>query len=147
MELKGGDKLSKALADIAKKMSSAGSVSIGFMPGALYPDGETDAASVAFWNEFGTSRIPARPFFRTTIAQKNGEWAKKLGQAVTLYEYDTYKVLKFMGETVQQDVQESINTWSDPANAESTIAKKGFNSPLRDTMHMHKSVEWVVDMP
>lgn len=143
MELQGGDKLQKALADIADNLGS-GSVSTGFLSGATYPDG-TPVPAVAFWNEYGTSTIPPRPFFRTTIAEKNGEWAKKLGKAVVHYEYDTEKILDFMGQTIQQDVQASINGWQDPPNAESTVAKKGFNSPLRDTMQMMRSVDYVVE--
>lgn len=143
MELKGGDKLQKALADIAENLGS-GSVSVGFLAGATYPDG-TPVPAVAFWNEYGTSRSPARPFFRTTIAEKNGEWAKKLGKSVVHYDYDTEKILSFMGQTIQQDVQASINGWQDPPNAASTVAKKGFNSPLRDTMQMMRSVDYVVE--
>jgi len=143
MELKGGGKLEKALADIASKMQG-GSVSVGFMAGATYPDG-TSVPSVAFWDEFGTSRIPARPFFRTTIAEKSNDWAKKVGQSVKHYGYDSDKILSFMGETIQQDVQSSINGWQDPPNAASTVRQKGFDSPLRDTMQMHNSVDYLAE--
>lgn len=138
MEISGGDKLEKALADIAKKMSG-GSVRAGFLEGATYPDG-ISVAQVAFWDEFGTSKSPARPFFRTTISNNSGEWAEKVEKAVVHYDYDSKKVLNFMGEIIKEDIQTSINGWTTPANAESTIAKKGFDAPLRHTMHMHDSV-------
>lgn len=142
MELQGGDKLAKALEEIAANMT--GSVRVGFLESATYPDG-TPVAAVAFWDEFGTTTAPARPFFRTTITEKSDEWADKLGKSVKNYGYDSEKVLTFMGQTIQQDVQSSINGWQDPANAESTVAKKGFNAPLRDTMHMHDSVDYEVE--
>lgn len=141
MELQGGDKLAKALAEIAGKME--GSVRVGFMEGASYPDG-TPVAAVAFWNEFGTSKAPSRPFFRTTIGEKSGEWADKLGRAAKNYDFDGAKVLEFMGGQIQEDIQSSINGWTDPGNAESTIRQKGFNAPLRDTMQMHNSVDYEV---
>lgn len=142
MELKGGDKLTQALADIAKKMSG-GSVSVGFLENATYPDG-TPVAAVAFWNEFGTGTIPPRPFFRTTISEKSGEWADKLGRAAKQYDYDTEKVLNFMGGQIQEDIQSSITGWTTPGNAASTIRQKGFDAPLRDTNHMHDSVDYEV---
>jgi hypothetical protein len=142
MELKGGDKLAKALSEIADKMQ--GSVRVGFLEGALYPDG-TPVAAVAFWNEFGTTRIPARPFFRTTITDKSSEWADRLGKAAIRYEYDGLKTMELMGQTMAEDVQESINGWTDPANADSTIEKKGFDKPLIDTGDMLRSVDYEVE--
>ncbi|MEY4296116.1 MAG: hypothetical protein RLY82_1804, partial [Pseudomonadota bacterium] len=44
---------------IAKEMS--GTVSVGFFPGATYPDGES-VANVAAINEYGGRNTPARPF-------------------------------------------------------------------------------------
>ena len=59
--LSGGDKLAKILADIGGK--AQGSVDVGFMSGATYPDG-TSVAQVAFWNEFGHGgRLPPPPPF------------------------------------------------------------------------------------
>lgn len=141
MELQGGDKLSKALADIAGKMT--GSVLVGFLESATYPDG-TPVAAVAFWNEFGTSRIPARPFFRTTISEKSSEWARRLGDAAVHYDYDGAKALGAMGQTMAEDIQQSIVGWQDPANADSTVDQKGFNKPLIDTGVMQRSVDFEV---
>lgn len=142
MELQGGDKLAKALADIGKRMS--GEVRVGFLEGATYPDG-TPVPAVAFWNEFGTSTAPPRPFFRTTISEKSGEWAQRLGKAAAHYDYDASKTLELMGQTMAEDVQQSINGWTEPPNAESTADRKGFNAPLRDTMVMLRSVDYEVD--
>jgi len=50
--LRGGDKLKKALEDLAKKVGRGGSVSIGFFEGQEYPDG-TPIAKVASIQEFG----------------------------------------------------------------------------------------------
>lgn len=142
MELKGGDKLQQALSDIAEKMS--GAVKAGFLEGATYPDG-TPVAAVAFWNEFGTTNIPPRPFFRTVITEKSSEWADRLGKAVVYYEYDAEKSLDAIGQVIVEDIQQSIVGWTDPENAESTEKKKGFNKPLIETSHMQNSVEHEVE--
>lgn len=144
MEISGGDKIEAALLAIADRMAS-GSVEVGFLEGATYPDDGMPVAQVAFWNEFGTSRSPARPFFRTTIEEKSGEWAKTLAGAAAHYDYDSEKVFNLMGERIKEDIQTSINGWTSPRNAESTIEQKGFDAPLRDTMHMHDSVDYKVE--
>lgn len=140
MELSGGDKLEAALKEIADKMS--GSVDVGFMSGARYPtEDNLYVAQVAFWNEYGTSNSPPRPFMRTTIDNQNGEWADRLGKSAVAYDYDGEKTLKDVGNLMKEDIQQAINTWTTPANSEYTIQKKGFNSPLRETMHMLRSVD------
>ena len=65
--ISGGDKLQRALDRIAKNLSKAASVEIGFAENATYPDG-TSVALVAALNEFGTGKIPPRPFFRNMVA-------------------------------------------------------------------------------
>lgn len=143
MEISGGDKIEAALKALSEKMGN-GDVSAGFLEGATYPDG-VPVAQVAFWNEYGTSRAPARPFFRATIEEKDGEWADTAAKAAVHYDYDSTKVLNLMGERIKEDIQSSINGWTEPRNADSTIAQKGFDAPLRDTMHMHDSVDYEVN--
>lgn len=143
MEISGGDKVEKILAELADKMQ--GSLDVGFLEGATYPDDGMPVAQVAFWNEYGTSRAPARPFFRTTIEEKSDEWANRLAGAAKHYDYDASKTLGLMGETIKEDIQSSISGWTDPRNAESTIAQKGFDKPLIDTAHMLNSVDYRVN--
>jgi hypothetical protein len=139
----GGEKLQHVLAEIGSSME--GSVSVGFLGGATYPDG-TNVAQVAFWNEFGTARIPPRPFFRTMIANESPGWGVLMQKAAKHYDYSGKAVLKFMGEKITEQLQSSITGWQTPPNAPSTIAKKGFNNPLSDTNHMHDSVGCEVDI-
>lgn len=143
--LSGGDKLARKLAEMAKGME-AGSVSIGFMSNAMYQDNVTHVAQVAFWNEFGTSRIPARPFFRSMIAKESDGWPDVLGNAAKNNSYDSRGALSSMGEVIKDQLQNSIRGWTDPPNAQSTIDKKGFNKPLTDTNVMHGAVTYIVKM-
>lgn len=140
--LSGGKKISKALSAIAEKMS--GSVNVGFLDGATYPDG-TKVAQVAFWNEYGTTNTEARPFFRTMIAVESFAWGGLMAKAAKHYGYDGKMVLTFMGEKISEELQQSIAGWRYPGNKPSTIAQKGFDKPLVDTAHMQNSTGYEVN--
>jgi hypothetical protein len=139
--LSGGDSIARALSAIGQKMS--GSLTVGFMNGATYPDG-VKVAQVAFWNEFGTATAPSRPFFRKMIADESPGWGALVARAAAYYNYNGATVLNFMGEKIAEDLQQSIVGWQDPRNAPSTIAKKGFDKPLVDTGDMSRSITYEV---
>jgi hypothetical protein len=132
INFKGGDKLAEKLAEISAKLN--GSVDIGFFEGETYPSGES-VPEVAFYNEFGTSKIPARPFFRTAIEDNAEKWglviAKNLEDS-----FDSDKALKAVGQIAAEDITSSINRWTSPPNAESTKRIKDFNKPLIRTEQM-----------
>lgn len=140
--LQGADGVSKALEAIAKRMGG-GEVAVGFMEGATYPDG-TPVAAVAYWNEFGGVGRPARPFFRQMIAAESPTWAPKMAKLAKATEYDGPRVLALMGEDVKGALQQSINDFTSPALAPSTIDAKGFAKPLIDTSHMINSIAYEV---
>lgn len=129
-----------ALQSIADKLVRGGALKVGFLAGATYPvaiaSGGKKAkpalpvAQVAFWNEFGTSRAPARPFFRTTIAKESAAWGDKLSKALVYYNYDGALALRALGQSMRDDLEATIQRWDSPRNADSTIARKGFNKPL-----------------
>lgn len=121
MEIKGGDKLAKILAEIGG--NKGGFVKVGFLENATYADG-TSVAAVAFWNEFGHGgRFPAppRPFFRNMISEKSREWPKRLAGALKYYDYDTEKALGAMGDAIKGDLQESIINTTAPALSPTTL--------------------------
>ena len=140
--LRGGDALMQKLEDIAKSMGG-GQVNIGFLEGATYPDG-TPVAAVAFWNEYGNSEQPARPFFRRMIAKESATWPGKMAKLAKATNYDSDKVLALMGEDIKGALQQSINDFTTPALAQSTVNAKGFSKPLIDTSHMLNSIAYEV---
>lgn len=141
--LSGADGVMKALEEIARKMGG-GEVAVGFMEGATYPDG-TPVAAVAFWNEYGGPGRPPRPFFRQMIAKESPTWAPKMAKLAKAANYDGPKVLAMMGEDIKGALQQSINDFTTPALAESTVEAKGFAKPLIDTSHMLNSVAYEVE--
>lgn len=131
--MRGGNQFKKRLAEIAKQAKSA-KVRVGIIKSGTY-DGENgeSVAQVAFWNEYGTATSPSRPFFRNTIAAHKNEWPKQVAKKLADNNGDVHQTLNEMGEYVQGQIIQTIQNFEDPPNAASTIKKKGFNSPLRDT--------------
>ncbi len=119
-------------------------VSVGFLEGATYPDG-TSVATVAAAQEFGTDTIPPRPFFRSMVAAKQGEWGPALAVQLTKTGFDVEKSLRRAGEGIKGQLQQSILDTNSPPLAESTVKAKGFDKPLIDTGVMLRSVDYRVD--
>ena len=151
-EISGGDKLRAALDDIARNLKRGGTVKVGFLEGATYPDG-TSVPLVAALNEFGHGvkskegdyyQLP-RPFFRRMVAEKSGEWPKAIEGLLVANNYDARKVLELTGAAIAGQLRQSIVDLVDPPLAASTIARKGSSKPLVDTGHMLASVEYEVE--
>jgi len=74
VSISGGDKLAKALAEIEAKYTDAKEVRVGFLESAPNQNG-IPVASIALWQEFGTSRgTPPRPFFRPMVDREAPTW-------------------------------------------------------------------------
>lgn len=142
--IKLGEAVEAKLKEIARQYGS-GSVAIGFMEGATYPDG-TPVASVAFWNEYGhkgKAPAPPRPFFRGMIARNSAAWPLELAASLR-HTRDSKKALAFMGEQIEGELKQSITDLVSPPLAKSTIRRKGFDKPLIDTSHMINSTSYRV---
>lgn len=106
---------------------------VGIMGAKTYPGEEGVApikvATVGYMNEYGTKTAPARPFFRTAV-EKNKDVLPAMAASL-LKNNDPETALRLIGEHMVGEFSESVMTWSDPPNAQSTIDAKGFDSPLR----------------
>lgn len=144
-ELKGGDKLNNALARIAADLKKPGTLRVGFLAGATYPDGKP-VAMIAAFNEFGVPSHgqPPRPFFRNMIAKNKGGWPNLVKVALKNANYDTPKALKVVGEVLRGQLVQSIVDTNAPPLADSTKKRKGFDKPLIDSGHMMNSVDYEV---
>jgi hypothetical protein len=85
--------------------------------------------------------IPPRPFFRSMIKGKSPEWGDALANELKAQDYDVSRALDRLGEGIAGQLRQSIRDTDTPPNAPSTIAKKGFATPLIDTGDMLKSVD------
>ncbi len=119
--------LSEKLAQIADQRIVKARV--GIIDAATYPDGES-VAFVGYVNEYGTDKIPSRPFFRSAIAKNR----KKIGPMLIKFMgqgKSADEAMRLVCEHMVNELKESVITWEDPPNAASTIKQKGFNAPLR----------------
>ena len=134
--MRGGSKFRSALRNAVSK-AAGGTVRVGILETQTYPSkdgkGDVSVAQVAYWNEYGTATIPARPFFRNTIADKQDEWADNAASILQHTDGDVGMALALIGESVKDDIVETIQNFNEPENAPSTVKKKGFNKPLIDT--------------
>ena len=144
VSLSGGEKLEKALAEIAKKATNASSVAIGFLSDATYADGKS-VAMVAALNEFGHDNVPPRPFFRGMIQEKSPEWPDAVGDLLVANKFDAAKTLKATGQAIEGQLKEAITVYVGPPLAQSTIDRKGNDKQLIDSGTMYRSVDSRVD--
>ena len=143
--LSGGQNVERYFRDLAQKVRRGGTLEVGFMSSATYPDG-TSVALVAALNEFGTSRAPPRPFFRNMISQKSSGWGPAAGKLLVANNYDVRTTLALVGEGIKGQLQQSIASNTPPPNAPSTIARKRHSRTLIDTGQMLNSVTYRVVM-
>ncbi|WNT46033.1 putative RNA polymerase [Acinetobacter phage P115] len=117
-------------------------VKAGVMPGSKYPDG-TSVATVAYKNEYGFKNIPSRPFMRTTVREQKAAWVELTKKGIKAG-YTLEHTLNLVGLSMQNEIQYSIMSWTNPPNAPATIAAKGFDAPLRQSLLMHDSIKYEV---
>lgn len=109
-------------------------------------------ALVAWWNEFGTKGIPARPFLRTTL-REHGYYREHLKRAAQAALIKTVKFeggldvpLKAVGVLAASDIRKKITTGPWVPNSPNTIRRKSTTSgtkdkPLIDTGIMRQSIQ------
>ena len=129
-------------AALSKYKDMNASVRVGVLENATYPDG-TPVAMVAFWNEYGTRTSPVRAFFRTTVSENKKNWVLSVQNLMKIHN-DPKQVMGLIGIHMQEQIVQSINTWSDPPNSAYTIAKKGSSKPLIETEVLVGSISFEV---
>jgi hypothetical protein len=120
--VRGGGLLEKRLAELAKKVRNPGTLRVGFLEDAKYPDGES-VATVAATQNFGApgAGIPARPFFSNMVAQNSASWGPILAHLLEVNEWDAVKSLEAMGEVIAGELREAIINMNAPELSEVTL--------------------------
>lgn len=140
----GGDKYKAVLEKIARLKLTA---QAGIPSGATTTDGKS-IPEYAVYNEFGTSRIPGRPFMRTTANEHQNEWCETLAGALKgeILKDNAKGAMGLVGEQMKAHIQQTIQKGSFAPNAPRTVAikrKKGKvepDHPLIDTGQMIASI-------
>lgn len=118
-------------------------VDVGLMNGAVNKEGANIAEYGAF-NEFGTSKIPERPFMRPAFDKNKGKYSRMIEQATDpkTSRLAFARIVQELGLRAQEDIRQEIDNKTSPANKPSTIKKKGSAHPLIDTGAMRTSVTY-----
>jgi hypothetical protein len=110
----------------------------------VHEDAGAELTMIAAVNEFGSSdgRIPERSFLRSTLDERKRDIADRLTAAAdaALDGSPLDKEYAIIGEEVAGWVKQKIRDIDTPENAESTIAKKGFDNPLIETGRLRNSI-------
>lgn len=153
------ERFDKILKDMSKLDSSFVTIGVNTKEGEqVHPgnisDGRgndasnTTVAEVAFYNEFGTARIPQRSFIRSTVDEKRISFESlrnDLLNKIIVGRMSVTKGLTALGFRIQQEIRNKIITMKTPPNKPSTVKAKGFNNPLIDSERLLNSITFKVE--
>lgn len=118
-------------------------------------DAEPEVVLRGMINEYGWEKgnIPARPWFSTVVDARSQDWMR-------LWTAEFWRIFKnpdsgktakhlqkYIAEIMQADIADSIEQGDWVPNAESTIAKKGFDWPLVETGELANSITYRLSRP
>lgn len=104
-------------------------------------------ADYATWNEFGTRKIPSRPFMRTYFDNSVSQLEKFSVNGVTQVLLGKATFMQFLnaaGEEMVNGVRNSITHGDWVPNSEYTLAHKNGSAPLLDDRSMINSVAFAI---
>lgn len=137
------------LEKILEKYQGPSNVLVGVPKGAgEYEDG-TLIAVIAAVNEFGSAdgRIPERAALRLGVEDALPQiklLVKKMLPEVNAEQMEMEELLNLIGELAVGSIQEKISSGVGPANAPSTIKRKGSSTPLIDQGTYRQSIRHVI---
>lgn len=146
----GGDRMGQRILELQKRLQKNSAVYVGLPKGAgSYEDG-TPIAVIGAVQEFGSAdgHIPERSFLRVplraNVALFNKIMRELLPQVVD-GQMTMRQLMESVGARGAAVSQEAISAGIAPANAPSTIARKGSSTPLVDTGFMRQQITYVVE--
>ena len=126
--------------EVNAAQSTRPQVLVGWGPEARYEDG-TPVAAVAYQNEFGTKRIPERPFIRPAIRNLGPDLRAVLPglinpRKMTLSASGATEA----GKVVRDALQREIDILREPENRPATLKSKSGSKPLMDKGKMRATI-------
>lgn len=131
--------ISELLEKIGKDLEKAKGVRVGVIGNQSYPDKEVKlkdgtvrtykgakVSDVAIWNEYGTSKIPPRPFLRKSLKNQK-KWAQFVQNNWDVSQESDKKLNKIamqLGAMVEGDIKKSIGSDIPPPNSAYTLRQK-----------------------
>lgn len=129
-------------------LRSRANVDVGILDaGEEHGEGAVTVLQVAAFNEFGTATIPERSFIRAWFDEHEGELRKEfaaLMRNVVEGKRTREQILELLGQRCVGQIQQRIAAGISPANAPSTVRRKGSSTPLIDTGVLRSSISYRV---
>lgn len=121
-EVTGGKRMKAALDELSKRLGRGGSLKVGYLENATYPDGMS-VAQVALIQEYGApaAAIPPRPSFRNMVAQYSPGWGRAIAAALVRNKFDVELTLQQTGLALRGQLQQSIIDTNAPALSPITV--------------------------
>lgn len=141
-QLEGLEKLDKELKYLQTHAVKVGVLGNGSANGISVQD-------YAIFNEYGTSRIPARPFFRLSVGTANAqneikEYMKQQVEQIIQGGMSAQQAYENLGTFVVQKIKKTIASGNFAALNPQTIKKKGHSKPLMDTHSLYESINYEI---
>ncbi|MEZ7716403.1 hypothetical protein O3935_00465 [Leptotrichia wadei] len=141
-QLEGLEKLDKEL-----KYLQTHAVKVGVLG-----NGSANGISVqeyAIFNEYGTSKMPARPFFRLSVGTANAqneikEYMKQQVEQIIQSGMSAQQAYENLGTFVVQKIKKTIASGNFAALNPQTVKKKGHSKPLMDTHSLYNSINYEI---
>lgn len=139
---KGFKKAVEALERLAKMQ-----VKVGIQSDTEDYSGGVSVVDVAVWNEYGTDKIPSRPFIRQCFKDNSDEALTRLSELAqkTALGDDPKSGLSGIGQWYQDEMRRILRDFPWAPNAKSTEDRKGSSRPLIDSGHLIKSIRYKVE--
>jgi len=122
-------------------------VSVGIHRGEVDPESGTTVAMIGAVNEYGSEdgHVPERSFMRSTFKEEIKKYRSNIQQiikSVIAGKYTARVGMGRLGKLAELDIKAKISSGIEPANAISTIEKKGSSGTLRDDGQLIASIRW-----
>nr|WP_314081534.1 hypothetical protein [uncultured Leptotrichia sp.] len=141
-QLEGLEKLDKELKYLQTHAVKVGVLGNGSANGISVQD-------YAIFNEYGTSRIPVRPFFRLSVGTANAQneikkYMKQQVEQIIQGGISAQQAYENLGTFVVQKIKKTIASGNFAALNPQTIKKKGHSKPLMDTHSLYNSINYEI---
>lgn len=141
-QLEGLEKLDKELKYLQTHAVKVGVLGNGSANGISVQD-------YAIFNEYGTSRMPARPFFRLSVGTANAqneikEYMKQQVEQIIQGGMSAQQAYENLGTFVVQKIKKTIASGNFAALNPQTVKKKGHSKPLMDTHSLYNSINYEI---
>lgn len=120
-----------------------------FQDSGTYPNGMS-VVDVAIANEFGTDKIPERPFMRNSardMRPRLEKLAQRTFQGVLAGAVSVDTAMDVIGQFGVKEIRATITKGVPPPNSPITIIRKGSSTPLVDTGQLRQSITYKKVVP